>query len=910
MASIFTYETSPVRLASPWPAAKAKSKVVPRRSNLETTSESTEQLSDYGITRLIPEPQDGPVEYKLHLLLRPRRNFSATSTVQKVSGSHLSSPRTPSVESKNRSDFTTNLGSASPLLATSSLSRQNRLHHLTTQLLWRLQQSCPHHGSSRSDLVVPQLPEADIEKSLLQGPSRLVGGLEESQGALYEIGVSDDGSLVGLTHDELLESITLLRAMAYSLGCQLNVLRMIDVGECRWEEIRASDGMGQHVQEHHEPLKIAEVLVSPSAYPYSSVERDPPLIQAADMFGEIANIKTKQQAKGSHRQLRISLTGSTTSGKSSLLGTLSTSTLDHGRGKSRLSLLKHRHEIVSGVTSSLAQELIGYQDTSFGQMLRNETQVINYASPNVSSWHDIHSQAQGGRLVFVTDSAGHPRYRRTTIRGLISWAPDWTFCCVAADEHDDSSGRAGATASAADLFRGSSAEVDLSKPYLDICLKLDLPLVVLITKLDLASKAGLRRTLTKVLSTLKEAGRKPVILPETSRNSESSQGDYLLREDDRAVQGALGSNSANDLRIIVPVVLCSAVTGVGISKIHSLFRHLPLTAGPLMDPNNVEDRPGVLFHIDEVFTVDESRGNESMKGLNSLSDFIVSGYLRYGLLDVGQLVLVGPSSSESSTQTVDTSNLQSPSSYPGKISPRILPSPSYGHRPLSGVQNPAAPDFGSPLDEQECWYTASITSIRYLRLPVRSLHQGQVATLGLTLPEHTKLRISRPEIRASATASLRRGMVLLQSRPHHGETPEVPSAYGSFSAVFKEPNVYVIPGSSVTINIASIRAPAKILEVKIPETLGTLDEIFEFDQQDKLDATQSASLRSTWATQAGPESIEITFQFISSREWIEVGTTVFVTPAGGLSMVNPPERGESSNVGFEGFVGHIVRAFA
>ena len=61
-------------------------------------------------------------------------------------------------------------------------------------------------------------------------------------------------------------------------------------------------------------------------------------------------------------QLRVTLTGPTMSGKSTLLGTLTTSTLDNGRGKSRLSMLKHRHEITSGITSSVTQELLGYRD--------------------------------------------------------------------------------------------------------------------------------------------------------------------------------------------------------------------------------------------------------------------------------------------------------------------------------------------------------------------------------------------------------------------------------------------------------------------------------------------------------------------------------------------------------------------
>lgn len=73
-----------------------------------------------------------------------------------------------------------------------------------------------------------------------------------------------------------------------------------------------------------------------------------------------------------NEQLRITLTGPTTSGKSSLLGTLSTATLDNGRGKSRLSLLKHRHEIATGVTSSVAQELFGYKNKEVG-ILRRES---------------------------------------------------------------------------------------------------------------------------------------------------------------------------------------------------------------------------------------------------------------------------------------------------------------------------------------------------------------------------------------------------------------------------------------------------------------------------------------------------------------------------------------------------------
>ena len=83
-----------------------------------------------------------------------------------------------------------------PLLHPSTHARQSRLQQLTTQLLWRLQQSSPFHSSSNADLILPVLPEATPKLGVPDRPAKLLPGLEESQGALYEIGVADDGSLL------------------------------------------------------------------------------------------------------------------------------------------------------------------------------------------------------------------------------------------------------------------------------------------------------------------------------------------------------------------------------------------------------------------------------------------------------------------------------------------------------------------------------------------------------------------------------------------------------------------------------------------------------------------------------------------------------------------------------------------
>lgn len=216
MASIFTYDPDPPRVASPWltPTDTPKpSTPQPRDSNgSSNVAPFSAKLADYGVTRLEAEPEEGPTEYKLHLLLRPRRNYTSSSTAL---------PTSPRNEDQATNKATP--AEPAPILAPSSQSRQNRLEHLTTQLLWRLQQSSPYHASSTSDLVLPKLPESAGSLQSPSRPGKLVAGLEESRGALYEIGVSDDGTFVGLTKDEMDESLTNLRAMAASLGCTVEV---------------------------------------------------------------------------------------------------------------------------------------------------------------------------------------------------------------------------------------------------------------------------------------------------------------------------------------------------------------------------------------------------------------------------------------------------------------------------------------------------------------------------------------------------------------------------------------------------------------------------------------------------------------------------------------------------------------
>ena len=48
------------------------------------------------------------------------------------------------------------------------------------------------------------------------------------------------------------------------------------------------------------------------------------------------------------------------SGKSTLLGVLTQGELDNGRGRARLNLFRHLHEIQTGRTSSISFEILGF----------------------------------------------------------------------------------------------------------------------------------------------------------------------------------------------------------------------------------------------------------------------------------------------------------------------------------------------------------------------------------------------------------------------------------------------------------------------------------------------------------------------------------------------------------------------
>jgi elongation factor 1-alpha len=91
--------------------------------------------------------------------------------------------------------------------------------------------------------------------------------------------------------------------------------------------------------------------------------------------------------------VRVSVVGNVDAGKSTLIGTLTSSTLDNGKGSNRAKIMKHKHEAETGRTSSITSHLMGFDENGDAIASRQGDADI------------IARKAQ--RIVSLMDLAGH-----------------------------------------------------------------------------------------------------------------------------------------------------------------------------------------------------------------------------------------------------------------------------------------------------------------------------------------------------------------------------------------------------------------------------------------------------------------------------------------------------------------------
>lgn len=231
-------------------------------------------------------------------------------------------------------------------------------------------------GSVEYKWSLVQPPPARFMELVTQLKYRLLEGSGE---AIYEIGVTDDGRARGLSADALTASLGTLTRMADELHAECTVVR----------RARATGG------------------------------------SAGDMVASVL-VRQLPETLEDYLDLRVAVAGNVDSGKSTLIGVLTgCGALDNGRGRARAQVFTHKHEMESGRTSSVSQQIMGFGAGGA---------VVNYTGVRALTWADVVSRA--AKIVTFFDLAGHERYLRTTVFGLTAHAPDycmlvrWSFVCL------------------------------------------------------------------------------------------------------------------------------------------------------------------------------------------------------------------------------------------------------------------------------------------------------------------------------------------------------------------------------------------------------------------------------------------------------------------------------------------------
>ncbi|XP_061784904.1 GTP-binding protein 2 isoform X2 [Nerophis lumbriciformis] len=367
--------------------------------------------------------------------------------------------------------------------------------------------------------------------------------LQEGRGeAVYQIGVEDNGMLVGLSEDDMRASLTTLHKMAEKVGADMTILRHSEVD-----------------YDADQPHTIAEVL--------------------------IRKVPDDQQ----FLDLRVAVLGNVDSGKSTLLGVLTQGELDNGRGRARLNLFRHLHEIQSGRTSSISFEILGFN---------SKGEVVNYSESRTAE--EICESAS--KMITFMDLAGHHKYLKTTIFGLTSYCPDFAMLVVSAN----------------------TGIVGTTWEHLGFALALKVPIFIVISKVDLCARCIVERTVRQLERVLKQPGCNKVPM-------------LIANTDDAVAAAQQFAQSPN----ITPVFTVSSVSGENLDLLKVFFNIIP----PLSNSKEQEELMQQLteFQVDEIYTVPEVGtvvGGTLYSGICREGDHLVVGPTdsgRFHKLTVGSI---------------------------------------------------------------------------------------------------------------------------------------------------------------------------------------------------------------------------------------------------------------------------------
>lgn len=222
------------------------------------------------------------------------------------------------------------------------------------------------YGNVEYKLKLNNISEKRMDKLATQMQFRLTEGNGE---CFYQIGVEDNGNPLGLSKDELEESIKVLYLITQKINAKMTILNYRD----------GIKGL------------IGEILI---------IKDD--------------KIKSKNEIK-------IGLIGEEQSGKSTLVGVLVTDKLDNGSGLASKNVFRHKHEVICGKTSSFTHQIVGLDENG---------KMTNHSFFGKLSWPQIIDKS--AKIINFYDLGGSEKALKLSIKALSSNYLDYLAIVISA----------------------------------------------------------------------------------------------------------------------------------------------------------------------------------------------------------------------------------------------------------------------------------------------------------------------------------------------------------------------------------------------------------------------------------------------------------------------------------------------
>ena len=285
----------------------------------------------------------------------------------------------------------------------------------------------------------------------------------------------------------------------------------------------------------------------------------------------------------------IAVCGPVDAGKSSLIGVLTRGDLDNGRGLARSNILIHNHEQESGRTSNISLNPIKYKKENNELFLYSEKTKKKADAKKILKINIEEEKINNDKIITFIDLAGHEKYLKTTVYGVTGMFPDYGIIVIGAN----------------------TGITKLTKEHIGILFYLKIPIIITITKIDLAPKEIYKNLCNKIKQLL--------------TNNSFGKIVYFISDSEKKYQDTnFYINNMIDNSDVIPVISISNKTGTNLQNLHKIIYCLP-----------------------KVNKWKEGKANKTMVYLDSNFNvpgigIVVSGTIKGGTINPKQKMFLGP----------------------------------------------------------------------------------------------------------------------------------------------------------------------------------------------------------------------------------------------------------------------------